>query len=267
LSINSSIKPQRSVIQQNFDSYAEIYHEKFNQNPLARYQRERVHQEIKPYLRSVRKILDVGCGPGSDFDFYKSLDLVVDAIDLSPKMVELAKIRSNRIDLKANIAVASLEELQSNEKYPVIILNFGVINSFQHLEPALKKLKTLLEPRGILIIVSMPPFHIFSIKGLAVGFHFITMMNRLFKRKAFFDDGFTIYYFCKKDFIRLFDIVRKINLCALLPTPDQYCRWKWLRLYSKIMIHPDRKVAAVLPDFFGGDHICYIMQPKVQNIR
>lgn len=263
MSIDSSIKSQPSVIQQTFDSYAEIYNEKFNQNPLAIYQRERVHKEILPYLKSGTKILDIGCGPGSDFDFYKSLDLAVDAIDISPKMVELAVIKSNQINVKANIQVSSLEEFQSTEKYPVIILNFGVINSFQHLEPAMKKLTKLLEPRGILVIVSMPPFHIFSIKGLAVSFHFITMMNRLFKRKAVLENGFTIYYYRESDFAHYFDIKKKINLCAFLPTPNQYYRWKWVRFYSKIMIHPDRKAAAVLPDAFGGDHICYIMQPKL----
>lgn len=245
-----------------FDSYAETYNEKFNQNPLAKYQRERVHQELTPYLESAKKIFDVGCGPGSDFEFYKSFDLTVDAIDISLKMVELAREKANRIHLHANIQVSSLEEFQSTEKYPVSILNFGVINSFQHLEPALDKLRRLLEPGGILIIVSMPPFHFFSIKGLAVGFHFKRMLIRLFKRRAVLKEGFTIYYYNKKDFTRYFNILRKINLCALLPNPDQYSRWKWLKLYSKIMIPLDKELAAVLPDSLGGDHICYIMVRK-----
>ncbi len=250
-------------IQLLFDSYAEIYHEKFNQNPLAKYQRERVHKEILPYLKTASKVLDVGCGPGSDFNFYQSLNLEVDAIDISPKMVELASEKSKRIDLKANIKVSSLEELQVTEKYPVIILNFGVINSIRNLDAALKKLRNLLESNSTLIIVSMPPFHFFSIKGLAVGFHFTAMMNRLFKGKAVLENGVTIYYYCQRDFVQYFDIKRKINLCALLPTPNQYNHWKWVRLYSKIMIHLDGKIAALLPDFIGGDHICYMMQPKI----
>lgn len=250
-------------IVQLFNSYAETYINKFNQNPLGKYQRERVHKEILPYLKSGQKILDVGCGPGSDFDFYKSLNLEVDAIDISPKMVELARDKSNRIQFKANIQALSLEEFQAPERYPMIILNFGVVNSIQHLEPTLARLKILLEHSGILVIVSMPPFHFFSIKGLAVGFHFMTMMNRLFKRKAILRDGFTIYYYRNKDFIGHFDIVRKINLCAFLPTPDQYSRWKWLQSYSKIMIHLDRIIGAVIPDLWGGDHTCYIMRQKV----
>jgi 2-polyprenyl-3-methyl-5-hydroxy-6-metoxy-1,4-benzoquinol methylase len=262
LTIHSSSRAQRDVAQQIFDSYAATYKEKFNQNPLAKYQREVVHQEIMPYLKSVKKILDVGCGPGSDFDFYKSLDLEVDAIDLSPKMAELARDKSSRIHLKANIQASSLEEFQSTEQYQTIILNFGVINSFQHLEPVLKKLQTLVAQRGILVIVSMPPFHFFSIKGLAVGFHFKRILDRLFRSKAVLEKGFTLHYYRKKDFLRYFDILRKINLCALLPTPDQYYRWNWLRLYSKIMMALDRKVSTFVPDFFGGDHICYIMQTK-----
>lgn len=264
MSIDSSAKPKQLTVEQTFDSYAEIYNEKFNQNPLAKYQRERVHKEILPYLKSAVKILDIGCGPGSDFDLYKSLNLEVDAIDISPKMVEIAREKSDRIQLKANIQASSLEEFRSTEKYAMIILNFGVINSIQHLEPALIRLKTLLEHSGILVIVSMPPFHFFSIKGLAVGFHFMTMVNRLLKRKAILKGGSTIYYYRKKDFMGHFDNVRKINLCALLPTPDQYYRWKWLRSYSKLMIHLDRKIAEIIPDIFGGDHICYIMQIKLK---
>lgn len=249
-------------IEHLFDSYAETYDEKFNKNPIAKYQRERVQQEVAPYLHSVGRILDVGCGPGSDFDFYKPFDIVVDAIDISPKMVELAREKANRIHLNANIRVSSLEEFQSPEKYPVIILNFGVMNAIGNPDAAFEQLNRLLETDGILVIVSMPPFHFFSIKGLAVGLHFKQIANRLLKRRTVLKSGFTIYYYNQKDFTRHFDILKKINLCALLPTPDQYSRWKWLQWYSKIMIPLDREIAAVLPDFFGGDHICYILRRK-----
>lgn len=250
-----------------FDSYATGYQKKFNENPLGQYQRNLIHKIITPFLENDQHILDIGCGPGSDFEFYKSFNLSVDAIDISSKMVELARSKASDLQLNVNISNTSLENYKTSIKYPLIILNFGVINAFPKLEPVLEKLIGLLKPQGVLIIVSMPPFHFFSIKGLALGFHFITIMTRLFKRKAVLKNGFTIYYYSQKDFIQHFDIVKKINLCALLPTPDQYYRWNWLRLYSKIVIYFDRKVAKVLPDIFGGDHICYIMQSKNSNNR
>ncbi len=142
-----------SVTRETFDAYAAGYEEKFNQNFLAKYQRETVYKAIVPFLKDARTLLDVGCGPGSDFAFYKSMDVAVDAIDISPEMAKIAKKTAAAIQLTATIENASLENFQSKRVYDIIILNFGVINLIENLPMALTKLKSLLKPVGVFAIV------------------------------------------------------------------------------------------------------------------
>lgn len=259
---DSTSKTQYSTVEETFDAYAETYEKKFNHNPLANYQRQMVHETILPYLRSAGRILDVGCGPGSDFDLYKSLNLDVDAIDISPRMVELASHKSIEIGLNANIQVSSLEHFRTAQKYPLVILNFGVVNSISDLDLAADKLKRLLEEKGFVIICSMPPVHFFSILEMMGRSRFQAAMSRIFRRKVTLNKHLFVYYYNMKDFSKYFVVKKKINLGALLPTPDQYHSWKAARIYSRLMLAVDRRLGPFLPDFWGGDHVCYVMQSK-----
>lgn len=249
--------------QQIFDAYAEVYEEKFNRNPLGRYQREQVQAEIAPYLSHGKKVLDVGCGPGSDFAFYQSLRLSIDALDISPRMAELAREKAARLNLNARVFTSSLEEFQADCSYDLIILNFGVINVFEYLPPVLEKLRTLLAPDGILILVSMPPFHLFSILGLLVNFDIRTAAQRVFKKKAALPPGrLNVYYYRGADFARHFRVLKKIHLCPLLPSPDQYRRRESMRKIAGLLMGIDRRIAGALPDILGGDHVCYILSVR-----
>jgi len=249
-------------IEQTFNAYAKLYDKKFNQNPLGRYQRERVHQEIQPYLNSSKKILDVGCGPGSDFEFYKSLELDIEAIDISGKMVELAKQKAKSIQLQAAVKKTSLDHFCLSHKYQVIILNFGVINAIENIDVSFKKLKSLLDNGGTLIIVAMPPFHLFTILELLGKFKFKEIFKRVFQKKAVLKKGLRVFYYNKKDFKKYFRVIKKVNLCSILPNPEQYIKRGWASGLTNKLIKLDKKAGRFIPDFVGGDHIIYFLQDR-----
>lgn len=245
-----------------FDTYALQYDEKFNRNPLGKYQRERVHREITAYLLPGQTILDIGCGPGSDFKFYRRLNLRVHAIDSSAKMVELAKQNAALLDLDSHIRQIPLEEFHPETSYHVIILNFGVINVFHPLQPILSKLNTMLSDEGILIIVSMPPVHLFTLLEWLLTFRWRALLRRLWQHRAVLENGFQFYYYNKRAFTRHFHILKAVHLGAILPTPDQYHRYGCARRVADKLMRLDQLVASQIPDWLGGDHVCYILKRK-----
>ena len=248
--------------EKTFDVYAPDYDAKFNENPLGVYQRERIHAEITPYLNSRSRLLDIGCGPGSDFAFYKSLNLQVDAIDISSRMVELASIRAAQIHLDAQVICSDLMAYQPQDTYDAIILNFGVINTFPELPPVLNKLKQLLREDRVVIIVSMPPVHAFSLLGDIVSGRLSAAWQRIVHQRITIGNGLLVNYYRRRDFATHFKILKKFNLATLLPTPDQYQQQGWARHWGRLFMPLDQRLSISFPDALGGDHIGYILAKK-----
>ncbi len=248
------------IVKQTFDAYAVEYEEKFNRNPLGRYQRERVHQVIAPYLQNCRRILDVGCGPGSDFEFFRKFDLVVEALDISEKMIGIAKERAALLGLPVRLHCRDFRQFQTDCRYDLILLDFGVVNVFDDLALVCRKIKALLAPGGAAVIVSMPPLHLFSALENLLCFQLRKLWRRLFGRVAELPNGLKIYYYREPDLARYFSVTARIPLGPLLPTPDQYARWRAARWYARQMMTIDQKLAGRLPDALGGDHVCYVLK-------
>jgi ubiquinone/menaquinone biosynthesis C-methylase UbiE len=254
------------VIEETFDSYANPYEEKFNRNPIGQYQRRLVQAELSAYLEGLTTILDIGCGPGSDFGFYKSKGLQVEAIDISEGMAEVARKRAKELKLEANITVTSLLNFRPEKRFDLIIMNFGVINAIEDKAGALQRLKEILSENGTLFIVSMPPMHMFSIMQSLASLRLRSAYKRLVKREAVLHNGFKILYYNGRDFAEYFEIIKKVNLCSILPTPDQYQQSSIVRAIANASMKIDEGIGVRAPDFLGGDHICYIMKHK-DNIK
>lgn len=100
---------------------------------------------------SVDKVLDIGCGTG---EFTKKVALKaksVIGIDISPKMIAEAQKRhpSNKI----KYVLQDFDSMQEEEQYDCIVS----IATFHHLslQTALPKIKRLLKPNGVLIVLDL----------------------------------------------------------------------------------------------------------------
>jgi SAM-dependent methyltransferase len=175
-------------------------------------------------------------------------------------MVNLARQRSEKLNFPVNICHSSLENFSSGSIYDAIILNFGVINVFDNLEDILQKLASLLDKQGILIVVLMPPFHLFFIFELIIKLQFSSVFRRLFSGKSVLENGFEISYYRYKDLLTHFKLIKKCNLGALIPTPDQYTRLAGARGLTRFLLRTDKWISTRIPEIFGGDHVCYILK-------
>jgi len=249
------------MIEATFDRYAAAYDEKFNLNAIGRYQRKRVHRVLANLLSPGSTLLDVGCGPGSDFGWYGSRGLMVTALDISGEMVRLAKVQSEKTGLDAKIYHTAFLEMPEDTQYDAVLLNFGVINAMPDLNGVKQKLKRILKPKGHAIIVSMPPFHLFSTVGYTIRLRFTSLLNRLFKKSLKLSDGMVIYYYSHRDICPGFHLERRIHLASVLPTPDQFNQREGLfKPAFSALKRLDKFLAERLPDFAGGDHVCYVLR-------
>ena len=107
------------------------------------------------------KTLDVGCGAGSHSLYLqnkKKLD--VTAIDISANAIKACQLRGLTSSKEINIL-----DLNSNEKYDTILLlmnGTGIFGTLKNTSKFLKKLKSLLNPDGQILIDSSDIIYMFD---------------------------------------------------------------------------------------------------------
>ena len=100
------------------------------------------------------KILDIGCGGGLISEPMARLGAIVKGIDASEKNINVAKIHAERSNLKIDYKKNSPEELNTNEKFD-IILNLEVVEHVDNLEIYLKSCSNLLKKDGLIFTATL----------------------------------------------------------------------------------------------------------------
>jgi SAM-dependent methyltransferase len=109
------------------------------------------------------RILDLGCGIGSDSAFLLGLGHEVQALDASAGMVAEARRRAPG----AHPRLGRIEELQGiGDGWDGALLNCGVINCLEDPARAARALAPCLRPGGLAMVVSMPRLHPAGLWGM-----------------------------------------------------------------------------------------------------
>jgi SAM-dependent methyltransferase len=146
-----SKRPDPERVRRHFDHAAGGYARRFSRGPLAvlRWsERRQLFALLEP--RAGERILDAGCGVGLHAEQLVARGCLLDAVDLSPAMVERARARG------IGARVADLHGLDLGRRYDKILcagpLEFCA-------EPALviERLAQHLEPGGCLVILFPTP--------------------------------------------------------------------------------------------------------------
>jgi SAM-dependent methyltransferase len=141
--------------QHAFDSVAADYNRSNTENPILCAMRERVLAEVGRHVLAGGRILDLGCGPGTDDEALGKVGYRVTAIDWSPNMVEQARARMASAGVSYQVTVQhlgihQLERLPS-EIFDAAYSNFGPLNCVPDLSTAARQIAARLKPGGILI--------------------------------------------------------------------------------------------------------------------
>lgn len=124
-------------------------------NPLRRWIQEKVEVKELRGLSSLPKnkvILEIGCGSGHGTKLIKKyfLPQKIEAIDLDPRMIILARKRVQ--DQTVSFHVASATKLPFKDNSFDAILEFAIIHHIPNWRDALKELHRVLKPGGEMIL-------------------------------------------------------------------------------------------------------------------
>ena len=100
------------------------------------------------------KVLDIGCGGGLMSEPISRLGAAVTGIDASLKNIKIAKLHSEKSNLKINYINASPEQLNEDEKYDVI-LNLEIVEHVANIDLYFKSCAKLLKKNGIMFTATL----------------------------------------------------------------------------------------------------------------
>lgn len=111
----------------------------------------------KIFARFVRRpvsILDLGCGTGGHAIHLASRGYDVTGIDISKKMIDIARSKLKPKDKKINFFVSPMQEFSLSKKFDVCISMFSCINyllSYGEIEKTLNNIRIHLRNNGLFI--------------------------------------------------------------------------------------------------------------------
>ena len=100
------------------------------------------------------KILDIGCGGGLLSEPMCRLGATVTGIDASDKNINVAKIHSQKNNLKINYFCSSPEKFKINDKFDVI-LNMEIVEHVEDVNLFLRSCNKLLKKNGIMFVATL----------------------------------------------------------------------------------------------------------------
>ena len=104
-------------------------------------------------LRNI-KILDIGCGGGLLSEPMCRLGATVTGIDASDKNIKIAKLHSEKNNLKINYYCSSPEKFKVEDKFDVI-LNMEIVEHVEDVNFFLKSCANLLKKNGIMFVATL----------------------------------------------------------------------------------------------------------------
>ena len=100
------------------------------------------------------KILDIGCGGGLISEPMARLGGQVTGIDAAEKNIKVAKLHSEKSNLKINYLKKSPEEMNEEEKFDVI-LNLEIVEHVEDLNLYIKTCNKLLKKQGLMFTATL----------------------------------------------------------------------------------------------------------------
>ena len=138
-----------------FDGVAREYHTSNEANPILRHMRRRAVAALRRHVPAGSRLLDLGCGPGTDHPEMVRAGYSVTAIDASPEMAREAVERAASMSEagRPTVLCHPIERLQelSLEPFDAAFSNFGPLNCVHDLTDVARQIHEVLKPGGMLV--------------------------------------------------------------------------------------------------------------------
>jgi len=241
----------------NYDQYEEGNH-------ILKWMRQQVRNHAVGFLKPGDKILELNSGTGIDAEFFAEKGFTIHCTDLSDGMVEQmkSKFSSGKFSDKITIQKCSFTELNKigDKKFDFIFSNFGGLNCIPDLNEVTKFFPSLLNNKGKVCLVIMPPLCPWElIQSLRGKFKFA--VRRLNKNGTLANiEGiiFTTFYFTPGEVMKAlgknFKLQKLEGLAVFTPNPQMTNFSKKFPRLIKALNKLDEKFAGSFPLNRIGDH-------------
>jgi len=246
-----------------FDGEAERYHHAYEAPRSAAEMRAVTHRLYGRYLTKGDRILDLNCGPGSDFEFFRKLGVAISGVDLSPEMLKIAQTRAPEAELHC-LDYNRIDCLEG--EYGAICSNFGGLNTQSEFGDFAAKCRKRLKSGGLLFCNIMTPFSLPEIlEGAFRGGHWLRRLRRTPERAVRVGGHpLKVYYFWPRKFYRQFfkahfSLLEIQGLGVFLPPP--YLAPERMRV-PKPSLFLEKHLAHRFPFKYWGDHAMLVMRAR-----
>ena len=141
--------------QRAFDGVAAGYDQSNAANPTLCQMRERAREAVKAVVPRGSHLIDLGCGPGCDAEYFARIGYRVTAIDWSRAMVDEARRRLAGVGMADRVDVlhAGIHEIDqlAPVQFDAAYSNFGPLNCVDDLSAAAQLIERRLPPGGVVI--------------------------------------------------------------------------------------------------------------------
>lgn len=138
---------------ETFQDYA-YYYNAFYGDKDYKQEAKQIDEIIKKYGKDVCTIINFGCGTGKHDLELSKIGYSCTGIDLSPKMIEIAKQNSEGIENQIDFSVADIRTYDSLKKYDAVISLFHVMsyqNSNEDILAAFQSARKVLNKDGLFL--------------------------------------------------------------------------------------------------------------------
>lgn len=142
---------------------------KYSKQPVANeqaYQTKLKHTQT--YLHPDMKMLEFGCGTGSTAIAHSSFVHSIKAVDISSKMIEIAK---NKVQQQAisniEFEVNTLEGITCEHQSMDVVLGLSILHLLEDWQGAIKTVHHLLKPEGLFVSSTACVKHLWPLRLLA----------------------------------------------------------------------------------------------------
>lgn len=121
-----------------------------------RFNREVFYSHLD-FLKQGMKLLDLGCGDGTDLVYYKKIGADIYGLDASEKLLEIARQKLPDGKLKASL----FENMPFEDNFFDVVLSKYAIMTSADMKPVFKEIHRVLKSGGIMMYLVTHPFRQF----------------------------------------------------------------------------------------------------------
>lgn len=147
----------------------------FDEMTRTRYTLQPWHPELLRKFRPTGRLLEIGCGAGTDHFELATMARETYAVDLAQEGVDLTNARLRLAGLPPNAIVADAESLPFPNGYFDEVYSFGVIHHTDHPELIAAEMARVMRPGGRFLV---GVYHRYSIFAAFKLFSFLTRHRR-----------------------------------------------------------------------------------------